>query len=328
LYSCLRITSASGNIGKRLIPLLIAHPSSPTIVLPTNNASRLISTLPSNADQSRIHVVEGSVQDPGFVEQTLKTYKVTAVFLCLTGDDELFTTFNFLDSIKRSGCVKHLVYLSACGDYSLEAIQRGVLKDVSAAHVAVKFLIEAKLRHGLPERSEKGGFSWTIIGPSLFYSNDLQSKRHLLEDGIFIHPLGSKGVSRVDAGDIAIGVTKALVDDGESWHGKKVMIGSLETYTSQDVANLWSNALGKEVKPILSDNEGFNRSEKDFTAHAGAAWGRDLRLMLEGFEAQRFYMTKEDYDEQVKLLGKEPESYSKFVEETAKEWKVEKITHE
>jgi uncharacterized protein YbjT (DUF2867 family) len=318
------ITAASGNIGQSLIPLLLTQSSNPAIILPTTNASRLSSTLPSTADQSRIHVIEGNIQDPTFVEETLKIHAVTAVFLCLTGDNELFTTLNFLSAIQASGCVKHLVYLSACGDFTLEAIQRGMLRNVCAAHVAVKFLVEAKLRHGLLERGEKGGFSWTMIAPSLFFSNDLRSKKQLLVDGFFDEPLGSKGVSRVDPGDIALGVAKALEDDGQEWTGKKVMIGSLKTYTNWDVANIWSNALGKEIKPALSDSEGLKHFEKEFAAKAGAAWGRDLRLMYETFEVQEFGMTEENYEEQVKLLGKEPEKYEKFVEDTAREWKGEK----
>jgi len=318
------ITAASGNIGRRLIPLLLSQSSNANIILPTTNTSRLSFTVLSAADQSRIHVVGGNIQDPTFVDQTLKIHSVTAVFLCLTGDDELFTTFNFLSAIQASGCVKHLVYLSACGDFTLEAIQRGTLRNVCAAHVAVKYLVEAKLRHGLHKRSEKGGFSWTIIAPSLFFSNDLRSKKQLLVDGFFDEPLGSKGVSRVDPEDVALSVAKALEDDGQLWAGKKIMIGSLKTYTNQDVANIWSKVLDNDIKPALSDEEGLKHFEKEFAVKAGAAWGRDLRLMYEIFEAQGFGMTKENYDEQVKLLGKEPEKYERFVEDTARQWKEEK----
>ncbi|KAF2798806.1 NAD(P)-binding protein [Melanomma pulvis-pyrius CBS 109.77] len=314
------ITAASGNIGKHLIPLLLSQPSNPSVVLPTSNAERLYSTLPSTADRSRINVVEGNIQDPEFVEQTLKTHSVTGVFLCLTGDNELFTTLNFFDAIKQSGCVKHVVYLSACGDFSIGAIQRGVLQDIGAAHVAIKFMAEAKLYHGVRPRSENGGFSWTIIAPTLFFSNDLRCKQALLDHSFFDEPLGSKGVSRVDTGDIALGVAKTLIDDGQRWGGKKVMIGSLERYTNQDVATLWSKALGKQIRAQMSDEVNLKTYEKESASKASAAWGRDLRLMYETFESQGFGMTEEEYQEQVKLLGKEPESYEKFVEDTAKEW--------
>jgi uncharacterized protein YbjT (DUF2867 family) len=314
------ITSASGNIGKELVPLLLSQPSKPTLILPTSSALRLSSSLPSDLDRSRVHIIEGSVQDPQFIEDTLRDHKVTGVFLCLTGDDELFTTFNFLDAVKHSGCVKHVVYLTACGDFSLAAMKNGLLKTTSAAHIAVKFTVEAKLQHGVLPRNEKGGFSWTMIAPTLFFSNELLGKTSISEEGRLNYPLGSKGVSRVDTADIALSVVKAFEDDGKRWGGKKIMIGSLEMYTAQDTAKLWSKALGKDVKPMLSDRKGLKDFEKAFSAVSGPAWGRDLSLMFEMFEEMPFGMNKEEYDEQVELLGKEPNSYEKFVEETAKSW--------
>lgn len=248
---------------------------------------------------------------------------MTGVFLCLTGDNELFTTFNFLDAIKQAGCVKHLVYLSACGDFGLSAIENGTLQNVDAAHVAVKFLVEAKLRYGILPREEDGGFSYTIIGPTLFYDNDLRSKEGMLEKGYFDEPLGTKGVSRVDPEDIALGVSKAFEDDGKKWASKKVMIGSLKTYTNQEVADLWSKALGKEIKPCLSDETGMHKFETEFSGKIGPAWARDLQLMYKCFDRTPFGMTERDYQDQVELLGKEPNRYEKFVEETGKVWRAQ-----
>ena len=315
------LTAATGNIGKRLVPLLLSLPSRPHVILPTSNAARLQSSLDDSLDKSRIHVVEGNIKDPNFVETTLKEHNVTGVSLTLTGDDELFTTTNFLDAIQRSGTVKHVVYISACEDYSIDAIKNGSLQGQSAAHVLVKYLVEAKLRHGLPLRQDQGGFSWTILGPSLFFDNDFMMKQQILEHGILAVPIGDKGVSRVDPGDIALSAAKALEDDGERWGGKKVMIGSLKTYTSHEIADLWSEALGKDIKPTLCNKEGLDKLEHAFGQVAGPAWGRDLRLMYETFGARGFKMTEDNYKEQLELLGKEPESYESFVRSAAAQWR-------
>ncbi|KAL5411218.1 hypothetical protein PMIN06_008609 [Paraphaeosphaeria minitans] len=315
------ITAANGHIGTRLVPLLLAHPSQPTLVLPTSNSARLTSSLSAHVDTSRVQVLEGSVQDPVFVEAALKNHHVTAVFLCLTGSDELFTTFNFLDCIRRSGTVKHLVYISAASDLSLEAQQSGLLKDIYCAHVAVKFIVEAKIMHGLLPREREGGLSWTILGPTLFFSNDLRGQREMLEEGLFDEPLGSKGVSRVSEDDVALAAVNALEDDGKRWGGKKIMVGSLQTYSNQDTARLWSQALDKDIRPTLSDKASLDDWEPRFAKKAGAAWGRDVRLMYEIFEEMPFGMTEEQYKEQVALLGKEADSYEEFVETTGKEWR-------
>ena len=314
------ITAASGHIGQHLVPLLLNQPSRPTLVLPTANAERLNSLLPSDIDKTRLRIMPGSIQDPAFIDGILKDHKVTSVFLCVTGSDELFTTFNLLDCLQRSGTVKHVVYVSASFDCSLEA-QKEVLKHTCSAHLAVKYLVEAKFTHGLLPRHQEGGFSWTILGPSLFFDNDLIWKRGILEDGVHYVPHGTKGVSRVSVHDIALAAAKVLEDDGRQWGGKKVMIGSLKTYTAEEIAQLWSRALGKEIKHAPSDRESFDAFEKHFSKLMGPAWGRDLRLSYETFEATGpFGMTEEEHKEQIVLLGKEPESYEEFVEITARQW--------
>lgn len=319
-YPTYMITAAAGKIGRRLILRLLSLPSKPQVVLPTGNAAKLLSTLPEALDRTRTHVIEGNIKDPGFVVAVLKKHMVTGVSLALTGDDELFTTMNILDAIQRSGTVKHLVYISACEDYSLDAIRNGSLLGQSAAHVLVKYLAEAKIKHGLPPRELPGGLSWTILGPSLFFDNDYMTKQQMFENGVFGVPLGDKGVSRVDPDDIALAAANLLVDDGRQWGSRKVMIGSLKTYTARDTAQLWSQALGKDIKPALSDQEGLSNLENTYGQIAGPAWGRDLRLMYESFAERGFCMSETDYQAQLELLGKKPRPYEEFVQSVGKQW--------
>lgn len=82
------ITAASGHIGSKLIPLLLGSDDT-RLILPTTNSTKLTASLPQNG---LITVVEGSIQDPQWVEAQLRTHNVDTVFLCLTGTDELFTT--------------------------------------------------------------------------------------------------------------------------------------------------------------------------------------------------------------------------------------------
>ena len=285
---------------------------------------RLRSQLPANIseEEGRVNIAHGDIQDPVFVEGAARRYGATAAFVCLTGDNELMLTLNLFDALQRSGSVKHVVYLSGCGDYGFDVIRSGnALKRNASGHVVVKYILEAKLRHGIPPRSEEGGFSWTILGPTLFFSNDLRSKKPLLERGFFDEPLGDKGVSRVDTKDIALAAANALEDDGNVWSGKKVMIGSLERYTNKDTEMLWSNALGVEVTSVLSDKEGLDATEENLKQFLSPMWARDLTLMYKYFSQEGFGMTGAEYDEQVALLGKTPSSYEEFVRTTAEEWK-------
>ncbi|KAL8694101.1 MAG: hypothetical protein Q9218_001216, partial [Villophora microphyllina] len=137
------VTSASGNIGKPLIPLLLESSSIKNIILPTTNPSRLTGQLPKD---DRISVLEGSIQDPAWVEEAFIKHRIDTVFLNLTGTDELFTTCNIFSSIIRSKCVKHLIYLSACGDLMPESVFDERFGGLIPGHVLVKTAVEQLLR--------------------------------------------------------------------------------------------------------------------------------------------------------------------------------------
>lgn len=293
------ITSASGNIGTELVPLLTESSAVNTLILPTSNAARLESSVPKS---NKITVVQGSIQDPQWLETQFSTHKIDTVFLNLTGTDELFTTMNFLSSIQRSPTVKHLVYLSANGNFLAPDFQKTVLKNCQAAHVLVKVITEQALQ-ATRARDEAKGFSWTIIGPTLFMENDRRARGAMMKEGFFPEPIGMSGVSRVACRDIALGAAKAIEDQGRVWDRKKIMIGTKETWTvgfssiltssemssrgsgrltpeqADDVAKLWGTALGKSIRVQTSDADGLASVEKHFVEGIGPAWGRDLRLV-------------------------------------------------
>lgn len=221
------VTAAAGHIGTSLVPLLLKSPLIKQIVLPTTNVSRLQAQVPKS---DSITILEGSIQNPAWVEDNFKKYEIDTVFLCLTGLDELFTTCNFFSSMIRSGCVKHLIYLSACGDLMPESIfHERVGGVVIPGHVLVKTPVEQMLWQS--KTFQEQGRTYTILGPSLFFVNDLRGKETMMGPmGVYGEPLGTKGVSRVDVEDIALAVVH-VAEDPHKWNGKKVNIGSKELYT-------------------------------------------------------------------------------------------------
>ena len=114
-----------------------------------------------------------------------------------------------VSSMQRVSSLKHLVYLSACGDF----IDLGLLEGWTCAHGLVNVILDKML-------AASKGFKWTIIGPSLFsvLRKRLQS---LLARGLYPEPLGAKGVSRVAVADVAEAVARVVQDQGEKWHGRK-----------------------------------------------------------------------------------------------------------
>lgn len=309
------ITAPGGNIGRSLVPQLLKTNNS-RLILPTSNATRLRSVLPPNVTTSDIIVEEGKITDPKWIQTLLTTHKVDSVFLCLTGTDELVTTLNFLDAMQHADTVKHLLYISGGGDYytSPAGIQF-LFSQCSAEHVLVKSTIELKLKHG--------NFPWktTILGPMLFFDNDLRSQSALLEEGIYPFPLGEVGVSRVSLQDVAE-VASTLIADPEHKHaGTRITIGSKKAYTGAEICALWGQALGKDVRMPGSDEAGFD----DFELWMGgfgapADWARDMRLMFETFGRVGFAVPEGEYEVLREVLGREAGDYGEWVKETASWW--------
>jgi uncharacterized protein YbjT (DUF2867 family) len=302
------ITAPGGNIGTELIPKLLTNRNY-HLILPTSNAARLQSKLPST---NNISIEEGSIQDPNWIESLLRTHNIDIVFLCLTGTDELLTSLNFFNAMERAGTVKYLLYLSACGDMASPEGVEFIMKANSSEHVIVKTTLEQKLRYS--------GYLWqtTVLGPTLFFSNDLRSKKHMLEEGVFDEPVGDKGVSRVATEDIALAAYN-LIATFPKYAGRKIQIGSLKKFTGAEIAKLWSDATGREVRMAVVGDE----FEREFTKKIGgnAAWGRDLRLMYETFAGHEFGMSEEEYKLLVEVLGKEAEDYEGWVRKVGASWR-------
>lgn len=309
------ITAAGGNIGSVLVPALSQQQVK--LVLPTSNATRLQSRL--SPTPSNVTIEEGSIRDSKWVQSILTKHKVNTVFLCLTSHDELIIALNFFDAMLRAGTVEHLVYVSALGDFATGPGLQELMRVQSAMHVVVKATIEQKLLYGdFP-------WTWTVLGPSLFFTNDLRSKESMLKDGFFDEPLGKAGVSRISVPDIALAARNALLEP-QSWKGKKVMLGSLRCFTGAESAALWAEVLGRPVAMEESYDHyedaypQWKREAFGLDAEMSKAWERDLRLMYQSFGKHGFGMTEEQNRLQVELLGKEPDDYVQWVKETGSQW--------
>jgi uncharacterized protein YbjT (DUF2867 family) len=312
--SYILVTAAGGNIGSLLVPTLAQHEVNLTLL--TRNAARLQANL---APAAHVSIEEGSIKDPQWVETILKKHRIDTVFLCLTSHDELIVALNFLDAVKRAGSVKHLVYVSACGDFATGAGLEHLMRTQSAMHVVVKATVEQKLKYG--------GFPWTstVLGPTLFFTNDLRSKDSMLTKSFFDEPLGAAGASRVSVPDIALAACETLLHPTR-WAGKKIMLGSLKRFTGAESAALWSKALGRQIK-IEEDTEHYEaayplwkRQYFGLDAEMSKAWERDLKLMYEAFGEHGFGMSEEEYKLQTEVLGKHPDDYAQWVQRTGSQW--------
>lgn len=308
------VTAASGNIGTELVPLLVEEANT-KLVLPTRSASKLHSAVSASSSQNVV-VEEGDIANPTWFQTLLKTHNVDTVFLCLQGGVgvELDTTLNILSAMQRAGTVQQLVYVSICGDFVSPARVENLSRHCSAGHVLVKIPIESRLKHG------RYPWSTTVLGPSLFVTNDALAKAAMLERGVYNQPL--ERVSRVSPSDIALAARNIIFAPPGKYNAQKIQLGSLRLFSGAENAALWSRTLGTSIRAWDSSSvEGMDAYEAEHAHAFGPGLARDLRLMFEGFAAMGFGMGEEEYQAQVEVLGREPQAYEGWVEEMAKRWK-------
>lgn len=313
------VTAASGNIGSKLIPLLLSQNPPPTLVLPTRKAQKLKTTLPEISKAgANVIIPEGTVQDPIWFESILRDQHVDTVFLCLTGSDELYSSLNGLDAITRAGTVKTVIFLSIIGDFTSEQGFKETMRTRAYPHLFAKVLVENRLLNA------DYSFEWTVLGPTLFFTNDNFMKAGIMQKGE-TSSLSKHGVNKISLSDIALAVWNVAYDTTGAWNRKKIQLGTKQLFDGAETTKLWSEALGKPLKPGYATKEAMTQVELYMRAAysssvEGMQMARSRRIVHEYLEEYGMSMTESEYEEQVKLLGKEPDSYELFIKETAQKW--------
>lgn len=127
----------------------------------------------------------------------------------------------------RAG-VRHLVYLSVHG------AER-------APHIA-----HFKSKVGIQKALRDSGMAFTLIMANNFFQNDLLYRDSILEEGVYPQPIGDIGMNRVDVRDIADAVVTTLTQTGHEFYCYPLIGG--EVLTEQDVADIYSRSLGREIR--------------------------------------------------------------------------------
>ena len=89
--------------------------------------------------------------------------------------------------------------------------------------------------------------------------------------------------------------------------------------------------MGKEVSIVSAGSEeDMDQFEEGCRVSMLNVWAQDMRLMFDvhglgmiQFDVHGLGMIEEEHETQVEFLGKKPESYERFVQETAKQWLAE-----
>lgn len=200
-----------------------------------------------------------------------------------------------VEAAKAAG-VERIVYMSVLMPPGVEAIP----------HIASKIPVEQAV--------QASGIPWTILRPNNFFQNDVWLRDAITTYGVYPQPIGSRGLNRVDVGDIAEAAANAFTRG----IGGIVPLNGPRGLTGDDTARIYSERLRR---PVLYGGDDLDAWEKQASSMFPLWMVHDLRMMYDYFIKNGAHASGTDFAAQQNLLGRAPRPFEAFVEELAKEWR-------
>ena len=216
--------------------------------------------------------------------------------------DEVTQALLTLSLVQEAG-IKRIVYFSV--------IHSDVFTDVP--HFTGKYAVERMI--------EDFDLPVTILRPSYFIQNDTSLKDVLLGQGIYPQPIGSKGVSMVDARDVGEAAALFLLkreNAAEPLPRETIELVGPDALTGEAIAGIWSEVLGRQIRYGGDNLAAFEK--KPFGSFAPRWMARDMRLMMSRYQQHGTVAKPEAVARLTDILGHAPRSYRDFAAETAKQW--------
>ena len=287
------VTGSTGRIGSQVVAQLAASGAS---------VRALTRSPEKTVFPAAVTAVRGDLLDADAIRQALTGVK-TLFLLVSNAPDELTQAINTLGLAREAG-VTGIVYLSVT--------RSAEFTDVS--HFTGKYAVERMI--------EQMNLPATILRPSYFFQNDATAKDPLTKAGLYVSPVGDKGVSMVDVRDIAdAAVIELLRRDRAPAALPRVSyeLSGPDALTGTSLAAIWADALGREVRYAGGDLDAFEKAVK---TKAPAWLAYDLRAMMRRYQSDGAVATAADIHRLSNLLGRPPRNYRDFVSETVRSWQA------
>jgi uncharacterized protein YbjT (DUF2867 family) len=104
-----------------------------------------------------------------------------------------------------------------------------------------------------------------------FIQNDTSLKDVLLGQGVYPQPIGSKGVSMVDARDVGEAAALFLLkreNAAEPLPRETIELVGPDALTGEAIAGIWSEVLGRQIRYGGDNLAAFEKSRSDPLRHA------------------------------------------------------------
>ena len=212
------VTGATGNTGSLLVPKLI-------------NADADVRVFVRDAEKDEsfrnmgAEVVTGDLDAEESIVPAVKD--IDKIYLLTwNGPTQLQQVKNVLNAVKKTGGRPHIIRHSMWGPES-RIIKQG---------------LEAE------ELIKSSGLPWTILKPTFYMQNLMMAAGTISSDGVIYWDMGKGKLGMIDVRDIAEAAFSALTKEG--LEGKSYILTGPQAISFDDIASIFSEKLGKEVKYI------------------------------------------------------------------------------
>ena len=282
------VTGGTGTVGSRVVERLVER-GVPTRVL--SRSARKLKELPAGVEG-----VVGDLEERSSLRELFhgcdRMFLLTAL-----GPTEVGQGRNAA-IVAAEVEMRHVVFLS------VHRVEEG--KHIP--HFKSKLEIERVLN--------ENGVPTTLVMPNNYFQNDLVVREAIQRHGVYPFPIGSTGIHRVDAGDVATAAVRLL--SAEDSPGGRIPIVGPDRLDGPACAAIWSRVLDRDVRYGGDDLDAWKR------AVAGSIPGwlvEDLAVMYGFFQEHGLVASAEDLRATRQVLGREPRSFESWARETAAAWR-------
>jgi uncharacterized protein YbjT (DUF2867 family) len=257
-------------------------------------AVRVLTRSPDSARvPAGVEVAGGNLEDPASLTRAFVGIDRVGIILPLHPQEERLG-LHAVRAAADAG-VERIVFLSI---HQLERLP-------DAVHVTSKREVEREMeRLRLPA---------VVLRPNSFFQNDLAVKSVIVHHGVYPVPLGPVGCHAVDTRDVGEALAALLRQDGGI--GQRVPAVGPEALTGERAAQIWGQALGRDVRYGGDDLEAWAAQTR---AHLPAWMVDNLVTMYRHFAEHGLVASATEIAECERLLGHPPRRYADFVAEIAR----------
>jgi uncharacterized protein YbjT (DUF2867 family) len=213
------VTGASGNVGSRLVRML----------LEAGVPTRALVRRPDAAAELRelgAETVVGTFEDADALRVAARGAEQVYLVSPPGADGMVAQQVPVVEAAHAEG-VRHIVKQSSIGaDLNTDAT-------IVVAHRRIEKAIEGS------------GMSWTHLRPHWFMQNELGQAGTIVSDGVFYAP-DVTAISMIDVSDVASAAARVLTSDGHE--GRAYVLTGPQVLSYADLAETYTRVLGREVR--------------------------------------------------------------------------------